>query len=110
MRFFVAVVLATAMLVLATSAALAGEVTGNGTLKTVQGNSPCAYSGQEDLQYFTDDGDHTAKPPTKGSPSHAQSWGQIVSANGGHLGGANSTMTPDGPWGCNARDYGLKIP
>jgi hypothetical protein len=89
--------------------AVAGEITGNGQLKTVHGNSPCAYSGQEDLQWYTNDGDTTLKSdPTKGDPAHSQSWGQIVSAAGGHLGGANSTVTPDGPWGCNAHLYGLK--
>jgi hypothetical protein len=64
----------------------AGEVTGNGKLLHFDGKwgtglharSACAYSGQEDLQYFTDDGDGTAKDPiTKGDPGHAQSWGQI---------------------------------
>ena len=109
MRFFVAVVLAAAMVALAASAAFAGEITGNGKLKDVNGNSPCAYSGQEDLQWYTTDGDTTLKPdPTKGDPSHSQSWGQIVSAAGGHLGGANSTITPEGPWGCNAHEFGLK--
>jgi len=39
--------------------AVAGEITGNGTLKPVHGNSPCAFSGQEDLQWFTDDSDQT---------------------------------------------------
>ena len=43
----------------AASAAAAGEITGNGRLKPVNGNSPCAYSGQEDLQWFTDDSDTT---------------------------------------------------
>ncbi len=57
---------------------LAGEVTGNGTLKVVHGHSICAYSGQEDLQFFTDDTDAVRKDvPTKGDPGHAQSWGQI---------------------------------
>ena len=109
MRFFVSAVAAAALLALGTGAAFAGEITGNGTLKTVHANSPCAYSGQEDLQWYTNDGDRTLKDdPVKGDPSHSQSWGQIVSAAGGHLGGANSTVTPEGPWGCNAHIYGLK--
>ena len=109
LRLFASAVLVTALMALGTSAAFAGEITGNGQLKTVQGNSPCAYSGQEDLQWYTNDGDTTLKSdPTKGDPAHSQSWGQIVSAAGGHLGGANSTVTPEGPWGCNAHLYGLK--
>jgi hypothetical protein len=39
--------------------AFAGEITGNGKLKTVNGSSPCAFSGQEDLQWYTADGDAT---------------------------------------------------
>jgi hypothetical protein len=95
---------------LAAGSAFAGEITGNGTLKPVNGNSPCAYSGQEDLQWYTTDEDTTLKDnPVKGDPAHSQSWGQIVSANiGTHLGGANDTVTPEGPWGCNAHIYGLK--
>jgi hypothetical protein len=59
----------------------AGEITGNGTLKEVHGRSSCAYSGQEDLQFFYDDEDTLAKAaPTKGDPGHAQSWGQIPRA------------------------------
>jgi hypothetical protein len=63
----------------------AGEVTGNGTLKHIEDSkwgtglhsrSLCAFSGQEDLQFFNEDG--TAKDPaTRGDPGHAQSWGQI---------------------------------
>ena len=109
MRVFAIALCAAAMMALGTTAAFAGEITGNGTLKTVHGNSPCAYSGQEDLQWYTNDGDRTLKEnPTKGDPAHSQNWGQIVSAAGGGIGGANSTMTPDGPWGCNAHIYGLK--
>jgi hypothetical protein len=105
-----AVVISTAIMMgAAAGGASAGEITGNGTLKPVNGNSPCAYSGQEDLQWYATDGDVTLKTdPAKGDPSHSQNWGQIVSAAGGHLGGANSTVTPEGPWGCNAHEFGLK--
>ncbi len=59
----------------------AGEITGNGTLKDVNGRSFCAFSGQEDLQWFTDDSDSTRRSdPTKGDPGHAQNWGQIDKA------------------------------
>ena len=109
LRLFVSAVFVAALMALGASAAFAGEITGNGKLKTVHGNSPCAYSGQEDLQWYTNDGDTTLRTdPTKGDPSHSQSWGQIVSAAGGGLGGANDTITPEGPWGCNAHLYGLK--
>jgi hypothetical protein len=67
--------------ILGASTAFAGEITGNGKLKDVNGRSSCAFSGQEDLQWFTDDGDGTPRTdPTRGDPSHAQSWGQIPKA------------------------------
>lgn len=57
---------------------LAGEITGNGELIEVKGRSACAFSGQEDLQWYVDDEDTTLKPvATRGDPGHAQSWGQI---------------------------------
>src|SRR3974390_1621069 len=60
------------------SSALAGEITGNGTLKEPNGNSYCDFSGQEDLQWYTTNTDTTLKPdPVKGDPAHSQSWGQI---------------------------------
>ena len=72
---------------LAVSAALAGEITGNGKLLHIEGSkwgtglharSVCAFSGQEDLQFFTDDEQTERKAePTRGEPSHAQAWGQI---------------------------------
>ena len=87
MRRVLAAVAATlVVVVMAAPLAEAGEVTGNGTLLHVDGKwgtglharSFCAYSGQEDLQFFTDDGDQTPLDVvTKGVPGHAQSWGQI---------------------------------
>lgn len=66
---------------LSASAAFAGEITGNGRLLQVNGHSACAYSGQQDLQWYTTDGDTTLRTdPTRGDPSHAQSWGQIPKA------------------------------
>ena len=63
------------------SSIFAGEITGNGTLKAVNGHSSCAYSGQQDLQWYTTDADTTLRTdPTRGDPSHAQSWGQIPKA------------------------------
>ena len=80
-RFGVAVSVAAVVLSLSASAALAGEITGNGkSLKeadgTLHGQSACAFSGQEDLQFLDDEGIPLAEP-TKGDPGHAQSWGQI---------------------------------
>jgi hypothetical protein len=81
-RLAVATGAAVLALSLAGGAAFAGEVTGNGSLKTVNGHSFCAFSGQEDLQWFTDDGDGTRlENPVKGVPGHAQSWGQIPKAD-----------------------------
>lgn len=58
--------------------ALGGEITGNGQLKDVNGKSECAFSGQEDLQWYFDDANTMPKPQaTRGNPGHAQSWGQI---------------------------------
>jgi hypothetical protein len=91
---------------LGASAAFAGEITGNGKLKEVHGNSPCAYSGQEDLQWYTNNGDGTLRTdPTKGDPAHSQNWGHVKQA-GDLTGGANSV--PAAEWGCNGNLYGLK--
>lgn len=80
-RFGVAISVAAVVLSLSATAAFAGEITGNGTLKDVNGRSFCAFSGQEDLQWYTDNGDTTLKlVPTKGDPGHSQSWGQIPKA------------------------------
>lgn len=80
-RSIIALGAAAALLSIAGGSVFAGEITGNGTLKEVQGRSSCAYSGQEDLQFFYDDGDTLPKAtPTRGDPGHAQSWGQIDKA------------------------------
>ena len=64
----------------------AGRCTGNGKSLHVDGGgkwgtglharSLCAFSGQEDLQ-FVDENDVPLAVPHKGTPGHAQSWGQI---------------------------------
>jgi hypothetical protein len=88
------------------AAASAGEITGKGQLKPVNGNSPCAFSGQEDLQWYTTNDDTTLRTdPTKGDPSNSQNWGHTKSALG-LTGGANSVPAAD--WGCNAHEFGLK--
>jgi len=80
-RIVVAAGAAALALSMATTTVFAGEITGNGTLKDVNGRSFCAFSGQEDLQWFTDDGDTVRlENPVKGVPGHAQSWGQIPKA------------------------------
>jgi len=76
-RFGMAASAAILVLSLSASAALAGEITGNGmSLKnadgTLNGRSECAFSGQEDLQF--------GPGGSKGVPGHAQSWGQIPKA------------------------------
>ena len=106
MRFFVALVAVAAMMAFVASTAFAGEITGNGQLKAVHGNSPCAYSGQEDLQWYTDNSDTTLRSdPTRGDPAYVQNWGHVKQATG-LTGGANSV--PAAEWGCNAHLYGLK--
>ena len=95
-----------AVTALTASPAFAGEITGNGELKQVNGNSPCAFSGQEDLQWYTTDADTTpVANPVKGVPAHSQNWGHVKQATG-LTGGANAV--PAAEWGCNARDFGLK--
>jgi hypothetical protein len=85
--------------------AFAGEITGNGKLKEPNGNSECSFSGQEDLQWYTSDGNapETRIPEedvVKGEPAHSQNWGHVKQATG-LPGGA-------GPAGCNAREFGTK--
>ena len=106
MRLLLIAVAAVAVMAFVASTAYAGEITGNGQLKAVNGNSPCAYSGQEDLQWYTDDSDLTPRlDPTRGDPSRVQNWGHTKAASG-LTGGANSV--PLAEWGCNAHQYGLK--
>jgi hypothetical protein len=74
---------------LSATAVLGGEITGNGKTLHVDGGgkwgtglharSLCAFSGQEDLQFLDENGDPLAVPH-KGTPGHAQSWGQIPKA------------------------------
>ena len=88
----VAVLAAMMVVAMGASTAFAGEVTGNGkdlwtgteivegeAHHTLHGKSACAFSGQEDDQFFT--GPLATPIPeddvVKGSPGHAQSWGQI---------------------------------
>ena len=76
-RILLAVGASVALLGLGSGAVFAGEVTGNGELIAVHGHSACAFSGQEDLQWFTDDVHRIRREdPTRGDPKHAQSWGQ----------------------------------
>src|SRR2546423_2455309 len=106
MRLFIALVAVAAMMAFVASTASAGEITGNGQLKTVHGNSPCAYSGQEDLQWYTDNSDTTLlENPVKGEPGRTQNWGH-TKHDSGLTGGANNV--PLAEWGCNAHEFGLK--
>jgi hypothetical protein len=106
MRLLIALVVVAATMAFVASTASAGEITGNGKLKTVHGNSPCAFSGQEDLQWYTDNSDTVALAnPVKGEPAHSQNWGHVKQESG-LTGGANSV--PAAEWGCNAHLYGLK--
>jgi hypothetical protein len=89
-RLVAALSLAVLVVMLTASVAMAGEVTGTGKSKQIDGGkwgtnlharSVCAFSGQQDLQYFSNEGGNTDPHPiTRGVPSHAQSWGQIPKA------------------------------
>ena len=78
---FATAVCVVGMVGLSSTNAFAGEITGNGkSLKqadgTLHGQSACAFSGQEDLQFLDEEGNELAEPH-KGDPGHAQSWGLI---------------------------------
>ena len=89
-RLIMAISAAALITSLSASLVLAGEVTGNGKSKHVEGGgkwgtglharSFCAYSGQEDLQYWDENGE-PLEVAQKGVPGHAQSWGQIPKAD-----------------------------
>ncbi len=105
-RGFAAAICVAAMMSLGASGAVAGEITGNGDYKTVHANSPCAFSGQEDLQWYTDDVHRIPRgDPTRGDPAHSQNFGH-VKRDSGYTGGANSV--PEWDWGCNGHEFGLK--
>jgi hypothetical protein len=70
-RFGLAAAAALVAMSLAASAALAGEITGNGkSLEPLHANSICAYSGLND--------DPTGIDPENGPPGRTQSYGQDV--------------------------------
>lgn len=74
--------------------ASAGEITGNGTLKTVQANSWCAYSGQNDGYHIPS---HQEGPDDTG---RVQSYGQIVRAGGKAFAPSpGQSCNPNGPMG-----------
>lgn len=80
-RIGIAVSVAAVVLSLSASAVFAGEITGNGKILkledgTLHGQSECAFSGQEDLQFLDEQGNPLPEA-TRGDPGHAQSWGQI---------------------------------
>jgi hypothetical protein len=78
-RLALAIGAATLIASLSAGSVLAGEITGNGKLKDVNGRSACAFSGQEDLQWYQDEETNLipVENPVKGVPGHAQSWGQL---------------------------------
>src|SRR5262249_37046395 len=105
-KTLLALVVCIALAAIAAGVASAGEITGNGELKPVNGNSPCAFSGQQDLQWNTTDADTTLRTdPTRGDPSHSHNWGD-VKQDFGLTGGANDVAAVD--WGCNGHEFGLK--
>jgi hypothetical protein len=72
-RIGIAVAAAAMVLSLTASAALAGEITGNGkTLEPLHANSICAYSGQND--------DPLGLDPNNGPGGRTQNWGSLPKA------------------------------
>jgi hypothetical protein len=114
MRLFVVTTIVAVLAALATSVAFAGEITGNGTPKwtntdrwtdpvtgdpihhTLNGNSPCAFSGQEDNQFQGTPGN--LNPDFDPNAGHSQNWGHTKQA-ADLTGGA-------GPAGCNGHLFG----
>jgi hypothetical protein len=99
---------------LGVSSALAGEITGNGKLNEPNGNSLCAFSGQEDLEWFYDNKDTLPKPEeTKGDHGHSQSWGQIPKSVRDALTQAGTTLgsrvTRTRPTGCHPSDDLMRL-
>jgi hypothetical protein len=85
-KLVAAISAAALLLSVGATSALAGEITGNGVLIEVNGHSYCAYSGQEDLQWYTTDADTQLKDVfVRGDPNHAQNWGQIDKATRDYL-------------------------
>ncbi len=84
-------------------AAVAGEVTGNGKVISMNGKSLCAFSGLEDWASLA------TQPPggVHVDPGTVQNWGHVKQALG-LTGGANSVQTPFGEEGCNAHLYPAK--
>ncbi len=66
-RFILAFAAATLVASLSAGAVAAGEITGNGKLKDVNGHSACAFSGQEDLQWYLDDENTMPRPRQRSS-------------------------------------------
>ena len=64
---------ATSVVAVGASTASAGEVTGNGTFKPVNGNSICAYSGQNDAFHDPTHGHFVGDESIR-----VQSYGQII--------------------------------
>jgi hypothetical protein len=105
-RFFAVAVCVAAAMGIAASAALAGEVTGNGkdTAGPAHANSICVFSGQND--------DPEGLDPENGPPGRTQSYGQDVrlwgaspsTENPGKVGQGVFTLHPG--FACNG-DHGF---
>lgn len=104
-RLILAVAAAALLISLSVGSVLAGEITGNGRLLEMHGRSECAFSGQEDLQWYVDDFQTALKPVfTRGDPSHSQSWGRIpkevrdeIAGFGAHPGNACNPTKAEHP-------------
>jgi hypothetical protein len=84
---------------LAASAALAGEITGNGkSLEPLHARSICAYSGQND--------DPLGLDPENGPPGRVQSYGQDVRSGGLDPTDKSSVLRPGVL--CNPNNLSLK--
>ena len=113
MRLLVVTVAVAALAAFATTAAFAGEITGNGkTLwtntdrwtdpvtglpidHTLNGNSPCAFSGQEDNQFPGTTGN--LNPDYSPDAGHVQNWGHTKQAFDLTGGAGPAGCNPNGP-------------
>ena len=106
-KFLLAAALTAALAALTPSAAFAGEVTGNGQHKAINGNSPCVYSGLNDNDP-ADGGSGVVQPGVVQNWGHTKGAPVVVSAPRGASDVVLNFGDGDFAWGCNGHLFGQK--
>lgn len=106
-KYLFAAAIAAAIAGLTPSAAFAGEVTGSGKTKTINANSPCAFSGLDD-QDPADGGSGVVQPGEVQNWGHTKGSPVVVSAPRGASDVTLNFGGGDFAWGCNGTLYGMK--